>query len=258
MTTTDSIASRRILLELCAASVDDVATAVAASVDRIELNSAFPVGGLTPTLPLLEAAVAGFSGPVITMIRPREGGFTYSSTERRQMYREAELLLSAGAAGIAVGFLTDDFAIDDAECRRFRETFPDATLVFHRAFDLCDNLIDAGQALIDCGFDRILTGGGTSAAVDGIVVLTELIRRLGEGIEVLPAGGIRAGNVARIVSESGAVQIHSAARGSTTLRTPQRNGQPLSDFADWSSHSHTSVEILTALRKELDRLEQAP
>ena len=45
--------SRRVLLEICVASVDDALTAVEGGADRLELNTALALGGLTPSAGLM-------------------------------------------------------------------------------------------------------------------------------------------------------------------------------------------------------------
>ena len=46
--------------------------------DRIELNSALHLGGLTPSTGTLKLTKAAVSIPVIAMVRPRGAGFCYS------------------------------------------------------------------------------------------------------------------------------------------------------------------------------------
>jgi copper homeostasis protein len=67
--------SRRILLEVCIASVDDALAAAAGGADRLELNSALSLGGLTPSAGLFAEVRRATQLPVIAMVRPRPGGF---------------------------------------------------------------------------------------------------------------------------------------------------------------------------------------
>ena len=65
-------AKRPILLEVC---IDDLAgldAAIEGGADRIELCSALALGGLTPSLGLMEVA-GTFDIPCNAMIRPRAG-----------------------------------------------------------------------------------------------------------------------------------------------------------------------------------------
>lgn len=212
-----------LLIELCCGGIDDVALAASAGVDRIELNCAMPVGGLTPSVGLVHAARRIFSGPVIGMVRPREGGFCYSLAEFLQMLDDSESLLARKLDGLAVGFLMADGQIDVARCRKLRALFPNTTLVFHKAFDVTPDQETAMQQLIDCGFNRILTSAGMPTAAQGKTRLRALRELAGEHIEVLPGGGIRAGNVRAIVEQSGCNQIHSAVREAVNDSSTQHN-----------------------------------
>jgi copper homeostasis protein len=242
----DSGNAKAILLELCAASVEDAVCAAELGVGRLELNCAFPLGGLTPTVALLEGVRDVFHGPVIAMIRPREGGFVYTKMERQVMYRDAELLLERGVVGIATGFLTAERQIDVDECRRFRQTFPQVEFVCHRAFDLVEDHIIAARQLVDCGFQRILTSGGADDAMTGRNQLRQLQQQFGGQIQILAGGGIRAENVATILQTSGVRQVHSAARGNVS-ETQIAGGRQNALSSEWSQHGRTCPSTLRLL-----------
>ena len=81
----------RIKVEICCGSADDVFEAAAAGADRVELNAAMFLGGLTPTIgEVLVAREAGI--PIMAMVRPREGGFCYTEREFAGMVKEVEAL----------------------------------------------------------------------------------------------------------------------------------------------------------------------
>jgi hypothetical protein len=88
--------SDRVLIEICVGSVDDAVTAVAAGADRLELNCALSLGGLTPSGGLFAEVRRHVAVPLIAMVRPRPGGFCYSQTDFDVMLRDAEALLAAG------------------------------------------------------------------------------------------------------------------------------------------------------------------
>ena len=68
----------KFLLEVCCGSVEDVLQAVQGGADRVELNSCLFHGGLTPSVGELIVAKQSVSIPIMTMVRPRQGGFCYS------------------------------------------------------------------------------------------------------------------------------------------------------------------------------------
>lgn len=210
--TSTTHADQKTIIELCVGGIDDVAMAADRSADRIELNCGMAVGGLTPTSVLSAAARAIFPGPIIAMVRPREGSFVYSDAEFRLMLKEGECQIQSGMDGLATGFLTQDNHIDVGKCAEFRRAFPGVTLVFHKAFDFVFDRDVALRQLIDCGFNRILTSGGAQTAMEGAEEISHLHRLASDQIEILPGGGIRAENVAALIRKTSIRQIHSAAR----------------------------------------------
>ena len=88
-----------IFIEAVACSVDDCLEAEAGGADRLELCSAMMVGGLTPSLGTLIDARAATPLPIVTMIRPRAGGFRYTAREFATMMRDAELAARHGRTG---------------------------------------------------------------------------------------------------------------------------------------------------------------
>src|SRR4051812_44928124 len=109
--------SHRVLLEVCVASFDDALTAAANGADRLELNSALPLGGLTPSLGTLIGVRRAVHVPVIAMARPRPGGFCYGPSDWAVMRRDIDLALEYGAEGVAFGALTADGRIDAGRSR---------------------------------------------------------------------------------------------------------------------------------------------
>ena len=90
----------KILLEICCGSADDVIEAEKGGADRVELNSNLFQGGLTPTVGALRVVKRHVSIPVMTMVRPRAGGFCYTDAEYETAKEDARLLLENGAAGL--------------------------------------------------------------------------------------------------------------------------------------------------------------
>ncbi len=247
-----SVQPQSITLELCTGGIDDVQLATAAGVDRIELNCGMASGGLTASAALAEESRRIFPGNIVAMVRPREGSFVYSRNEFLLMLHDAEILAAQGINGLATGFLRPDGSIDRGQTCRLREILPHTELVFHRAFDWTPDPSAALEQLIDCGYTRILTGGGPGpASTDG---LQKLVRQAAGRIEIVACGGIRAHNVETILRDSGVTQIHSAARETIDPAIPQNAGQlhfGLPDFGA-ASYGRTSPvqlqELLAALQ----------
>ena len=85
--------------------------------------------------------------------------------------------------------------VDVDRCRRLIELCRNRVAVFHRAFDLTPDPLQALEVLIDLGFHRVMTSGQAQSALEGIELIARLIERAAGTIDVMPAGGIRPMNV---------------------------------------------------------------
>lgn len=203
--------TNRILLEVAVASLDDARTAIAAGADRLELNCALELGGLTPSLSTIES-VCALGTPTIVMARPRPGGFVYSADELQIATNDAMLALSIGAAGIAFGCLRPDRTINTDQVAAFARLaeHTSAQTVFHRAFDLTPDPFAALDTLIDLGVTRVLTSGQAPSAPLGAALIRRLIEHAAARIEILPGAGIRPENVKSLLAQTGATQVHGS------------------------------------------------
>lgn len=99
-------------VEVCCGGFYDARQAYLGGADRIELNSALHLGGLTPTVGSLILTKRNTNLKVVTMVRPRAGGFCYSDEDFEVMIMDTLFMLENGADGIAFGCLTEDGEID--------------------------------------------------------------------------------------------------------------------------------------------------
>lgn len=219
------------LLEVCVGSIDDALVAERGGADRLELCGALELGGLTPSLALIEQVTAATALPVMVMIRPRAAGFCYSDGDFRVMLRDAELALGAGAKGIVFGVLDEQSGLDDAKIKRLVEVAGPNETVFHRAFDFVRDPLRSLDRLIDLGVNRILTTGGEATAMEGVESLARLAKHAAGRIEIMPAGGVSAENIAELLRSSGCHQFHTGAAISAIDPSLSRaNASSLSDL----------------------------
>lgn len=202
--------TNRVLIEVCTASVSDSVKAFNAGADRIELNSALELGGLSPSPASLAITVASVNIPVIAMVRPCPGGFVYTAMEKLTILRNTDFFISRGAAGVAVGALTPEGRIDQQFILELRKLTEGKEFVFHRAFDLIPELVQAASELADYGVDRILTSGGHKTAFAGKDVIRRLVKKYGDVIEILPGSGISPENASAFVEYTDSTQIHGS------------------------------------------------
>ena len=137
------------LLEICCGSADDVIEAAKGGADRVELNSNLFQGGLTPTIGTLRVVKRQVTIPVMTMVRPRAGGFCYTENEFEVAKADAELLLQNGADGLVFGFLHADGTVDRERTKALVHIASGMPCVFHRALDVVPDWKQALDTLID-------------------------------------------------------------------------------------------------------------
>ena len=216
---------KKILVEVCCGSADDVIEAKKAGADRVELNSDLFHGGLTPTVGSLLVAKRETGMKIMTMIRPREGGFCYTDAEFVVAIEDARQLLANGSDGLVFGFLHADGTIDAERTAVLAELARSAgkEAVFHRAIDVVPDWKQALDLLIDLNITRVLTSGQEADVSNGTETVREMIRYAAGRIQILPGAGITARNYRRIVEETGADQIHLAAHRSLTDSSVRNN-----------------------------------
>jgi copper homeostasis protein len=247
---------RRLLLEVAVATVEDALAALAGGADRLELNAALALGGLTPSLGTVLEVRRIAPGPLIVMLRPRPGGFCYSNPDFRVLQRDLDLMLEHGADGVAFGALTADGDVDVLRCRELLRQIGPRQAVFHRAFDVTPDPLSALEQLIDLGVRRVMTSGQEESAYNGATLIANLVRRAAGRIEVLPAGGINRFTMADVLARTGCDQVHASLRGgradrSTAARPQVSFGGAFRPPED--RYDATSGEAVTLLRQLLGR-----
>lgn len=204
---------QNVILEVCCGSADDVIQAHRAGARRVELNSNLFHGGLTPTLGALLVAKRETGMKIMTMVRPREGGFCYTDAEFATAVEDAKQLLAAGADGLVFGFLHQDGTLDVERTRAVAQLAQAAgkETVFHRAIDVVPDWRAALDQLIALGITRVLTSGQEPDVSLGTQTVREMREYAAGRIQILPGAGITARNMDRILAETGCDQIHLAA-----------------------------------------------
>ena len=206
-------APERVTIEVCAGDVESALAAAAGGADRIELAAALEVGGVTPSCGALATVRAAVELPLVVLVRPRRGDFLYGAAEQRAIEADLGAARDAGADGVALGALRADGTVDRELCARWVELARPLAVTFHRAFDLCRDLEEALETLIDVGVARVLTSGGAADVGAGRDALRDLVRKAGARVAVMPGGGVRAANARELVAHTGARELHLSASG---------------------------------------------
>lgn len=199
-------------IEVCCSSLSEAREAEAGGARRIELCSAITCGGVTPSHGTITAIVqAGLNIDVNVLIRPREGGFCYTSEEVATMCRDIEFCRQAGVHGVVIGALTAEGDIDMEACKHMIDAAGDLSVTFHRAFDVCRDPYQALEQIISLGCDRLLSSGQMPSAEQGAGLLAELVKKAANRIIIMPGAGINPQNIALIEQKTAATEFHSTA-----------------------------------------------
>lgn len=197
--------------EICVDSVAGVRAAKTAGAARVELCASLIEGGITPSRGMIRAArtVTGIKLHVI--IRPRGGDFLFSADEFSAMAADIETAKTEGVDGVVIGQLTAEGLVDVARTRELMTLALPMAVTFHRAFDMTPEPFAALETLVELGVDRILTSGQEASVLEGLPLITELVKRAGNRIIIMPGGGITHRNIERIVAAARPKEIHFAA-----------------------------------------------
>lgn len=207
------------VLEVCTGNIESVVAAAKAGAERIELCAALEVGGVTPSLGMMQWTHSNFPElKVQLLIRSRGGNFVYDKADLETMLIDIRKALPY-VNGIVCGALTKEGDIDIEALRLMMAAANGKPVTFHRAFDRCSDPKKALEQLIDAGCARILTSGHEPTAEKGIPLLRELIEQAGDRIVIMPGGGVTTNNIRLIVDQTGCKEIHgsfSAGTGTTS------------------------------------------
>ena len=234
---------KKVLIEVCCGSFEDCLIAESAGADRIELNTAVFLGGLTPSLGCLVKVKENVKIPVIPMIRPREAGFYYSDYEYAVMKHDAEVFIKHGADGLVFGFLNANGSFNRDRMYEFTRICLDAgkDAVCHRSFDVTPDPYAALDLLIELGVTRVLTSGQQPTAIKGVDLITDLIKYANERIEILPGAGLNHTNLVDFIKKTGADQVHFSAN--VFKPDPSTSGKPNIHFGSLSPPRDDGISV---------------
>ncbi|XP_075468424.1 copper homeostasis protein cutC homolog isoform X3 [Ascaphus truei] len=245
------------LMEVCVDSVESAVNAERGGAGRIELCANLLEGGTTPTIGVLQVVKQYVQIPVYVMIRPRGGDFLYSDREVEVMKADIRLAKIHGADGLVFGALTEDGRIDTELCMELLAVSRPLAVTFHRAFDMVYDPAVAMETLISLGFERVLTSGCDSSALEGLPLIKRLVEQAKGRIIVMPGGGITERNLQRILEGAGVQEFHCSARSTRDSGMNYRNNS-VSMGATLSTSEYsmkvadvTKVRTLNAMAKNI-------
>jgi len=237
-------------LEVCVDTLEGAWTAAENGADRIELCAALSEGGLTPSFGVM-TATAKLPVPVFAMIRPRRGGFAYSDTEKTAMLRDIEVAERAGLAGIVIGAVTDQSALDCEFLAAALKITPLAGTL-HRAIDTVQDFEHAVEDAISIGFERILTSGQADKAELGTDRLASAARLASGRISIMAGSGVNAANATRILKQGGVTELHASCSKPTDVAPLPDLAETRLGFVAASGTRDTDANLVQSLRHVMD------
>lgn len=210
-------------LEICAASVASCIAAEKGGANRIELCDNLLEGGTTPSYATIALAREKVKIDLFPIIRPRGGDFLYSDLEFEVMKKDIELCKQLGCNGVVIGILTPDGRVDKQRCKILTSLAWPMGVTFHRAFDMTDNPFEALEDIIAIGCERILTSGARNTALEGAALLKDLVARANDRIAIMAGAGVRANNIAQLITATGVTEYHTSAKAYEESKMVYRN-----------------------------------
>jgi len=235
-----------VLLEICVDTIAGAQAAVRGGAGRIELCSALSEGGLTPSAGLMRAAAA-LPVPVYAMIRPRAGLFRFSPEDEAVMRADIAAARDAGLAGVVLGVQGPDGGLDTAMLGRLSDAAGPIGRTLHRVIDVVPDPLAALDQAMALGFDRVLTSGAQPLAPDGTGLIAAMVRQAEGRMSVMPGCGLEPDNVARVLAETGAREVHAA------CSRPIPGDPAFSDFDPPGGRQETSESDVRAMVAALGR-----
>ncbi len=250
----------KLILEICANSLTSALTAQLGGADRIELCENLNAGGTTPGFGTLSLARKFMYIPIHVLIRPRPGDFLYNDSEFATMKMDINACKELELNGVVLGILNEDGSIDKDRCRQLVELARPMSVTFHRAFDMCNDPIQALEDIIELGFDRLLTSGQSTQVPDGALLIHKLVAQAADRIKIMPGSGINAENLHLILRATLAKEVHMSAgewyQSAMQFRHPHTRlaNDPKDDYQFYA----TSLEKVKLIRDLLDTFVQNP
>ena len=199
------------ICEVVVYNIDSALKAQEGGADRLELCASPGEGGTTPSYGTIEQVRQNINIDLYVMLRPRGSDFNYSNYEFHVMKRDLAQCQRLSVDGVVFGILDVDGAIDKKRCKELINIARPLKVTCHRAFDMTSDPFQALEDCIEVGFDRILTSGQQSKAVNSIDLIAQLIKKANGRISIMPGSGINEETVVEIIKKTSAKEIHFSA-----------------------------------------------
>ena len=234
-----------IKIESCCTSIGAALEAQKYGASRIELCSQIFLGGLTPSIGLIESCKKELKIPIRVLLRPRGGDFNYSDEEVKVIVNDVIKIKDLGLEGIVIGLVDEKGIIPFRKLEKILNAVDGKmNLTFHKAFDYLKKPFQDLNRLIDFNFNAILTSGRGNTAIQGINFINKL-REVAQGhISIMPGGGINSENF-KYFKDQNFEWVHLSAKKQLNLNYKKNTFIPFKEQPIYS----VDVEILKKIKR---------
>lgn len=206
----------KVRVEVCVTSVEEAIAAERGGADTVEVCSWLACGGVTPGPGIVRVLRDRMRIPVRVLVRCHGGGFHYTQAEKDVMLADMEHFAAWPGTSIVFGALDGRGDLDADLLRSALGASTGREFTFHRAIDQSRDPQALLEQLGGLGVPRVLTSGGETLAVNGLVRLRSMQRWAEGRLQLAMAGGISASNVVELVGATGIDEVHFSAQRSSS------------------------------------------
>jgi len=201
--------NKKILLEACVETLEEAILAEKNGAHRIELCARLDLDGITPDKELIQDVVSQLNIPVKVMIRPRAGGFVYSTDELSAMKDDIQFCKHAGVQGVVFGVLDKTNHLNLDQIQVLEDEASPLEVTIHKAIDLTADPVTSLMELMKLrNITAVLTSGGAATALEGKEIIKKMLQVSDGKIQIIAAGRITNHNLAEIHNLIGAQEYH--------------------------------------------------
>jgi len=196
------------MIEIIAATLEDVKRIEKSGADRIELVSALSEGGLTPSYSLIKRVVLSANIPVNVMIRPHSKSFVYTQEEIELMLEDITIAKQLNVNGVVFGVLNEQNEICVPYLEKLLKACEGIDVTFHKAIDELENPVKGIEVLANYNqIKNVLTSGGKGNILENMPVIKNMVEK-SKHINILVGGGLDFENIKQVMENTKAPQYH--------------------------------------------------
>lgn len=244
------------ILECCVDSVESALEAQKGGANRIELCSALVIGGLTPSVALFQRVKELLDIKIHVLLRPRFGDFCYTDYEHEIIKEEVRKFRELGADGVVIGTLKPDGTLNMEQMTELVKEAGEMSITLHRAFDMCKDPIETLENVKELGIHTILTSGQKNSCINGTQLLSELVRKADNKVDILIGGGVDAAVIEELHNNTGATSYHMSGKVTIDSKMEYRKEDVSMGVASMNEYEiwRTSSDRVSAAKRILDKI----